>query len=159
MKELLQTYSLESIFTFIVLFALATKGCITFLEWALTKARILVKHVDEPAMLRKSIQMHESQIKEIRDSIKELTGKVDMLIDSDRDDIKAYITRQHHYFVYQKKWIDDYSLNCIEKRYSHYERQGGNSFMKDLMYEIRQLPKQPPAGTDQEYQDQVLKKH
>ena len=44
-------------------------------------------------------------------------------MNSDKDAIKAFITREHHYFCYQKKWIDDYSLDCIEKRYEHYKEE------------------------------------
>ena len=46
---------------------------------------------------------------------------IHLLIASDKDAIKAFITREHHYFVYQKGWIDDYSLDCVEQRYQHYE--------------------------------------
>jgi hypothetical protein len=74
----------------------------------------------------------------------ELEKKNDILIESDKDDIKAYITREYHYFVEEKKWIDKFSLDCIEKRYAHYVDEGGNSFILDLMNELRKLPKQPP---------------
>jgi hypothetical protein len=67
-----------------------------------------------------------------------------MLIESDKDDIKSFITKEHHYYVEQKKWIDKFSLDCIEKRYKHYKDEGGNSFIEDLMGELRKLPKQPP---------------
>lgn len=67
-----------------------------------------------------------------------------MLIDSDKDDIKSYITREHHYFCYQVGWIDDFSLDCLERRYQHYEDEGGNSFIAGFMNELRTLPKQPP---------------
>ena len=82
----------------------------------------------------------------MKDSIDILTTQVHNLILSDRDDIKAFITRQHHYFVYQKGWIDDYSLDCIQRRYSHYIEEGGNSFIEGLMREIRKLPKKHPSG-------------
>ena len=58
-----------------------------------------------------------------------------------KDDIKAWITEKHHYFCYKVGHIDDYNLDCIEKRYSHYRHEGGNSFVDDLMKEIRALPK------------------
>jgi hypothetical protein len=32
--------------------------------------------------------------------INELTKKIEMLIDSDKDDIKSFLTREHHYFCY-----------------------------------------------------------
>lgn len=67
-----------------------------------------------------------------------------MLIDSDKDAIKSYITKEHHYFCYQVGWIDDFSLDCLEKRYQHYEDQGGNSFIGGLMHDLRTLPNKNP---------------
>lgn len=61
--------------------------------------------------------------------LQDLSCKIDMLIDSDKDAIKSYITREHHYFCYQIGWIDDFSLDCLERRYQHYHEEGGNSFI------------------------------
>ena len=73
-----------------------------------------------------------------------MKDKIDMLIESDKDDIKAYITSKHHHFCYEQKWIDDFSLDCLERRYAHYTEEGGNSFIKSFMEELRSLPKSPP---------------
>jgi hypothetical protein len=86
----------------------------------------------------------EATVKDIADNMKDMSDKVNILMDSDKDDIKAWITKEHHYFCYQKGWIDDYSLDCLERRYAHYKEENGNSFIKDLVEEVRNLPKQPP---------------
>ena len=41
-------------------------------------------------------------------------------------------------------WIDDFSLDCLERRYQHYADEGGNSFIEGFMEELRALPKQDP---------------
>ena len=82
------------------------------------------------------------------ETLRILTDKINLLIDSDKDSIKSFITDRHHHFCYDKKWIDDYSLDCIEKRYKHYTDEGGNSFIHDLMKELRALPKQPPHNEE-----------
>lgn len=76
--------------------------------------------------------------------LKELSTKIDMLIDSDKDAIKSYITKEHHYYCYQLGWIDDFSLDCLERRYQHYTDYKGNSFISGLMEELRNLPNQNP---------------
>ena len=81
---------------------------------------------------------------ELNDYISNMMRKINILIDSDKDDIKSFITKEHHFYCYEKHWIDDYSLDCIERRYKHYQEENGNSFVADLMKEIRQLPKQEP---------------
>ena len=73
-----------------------------------------------------------------------------MLIDSDKDAIKAFITQRHHHYVYEKGWIDDYSLDCIERRYVHYNDQGGNSFIGNLMSELREIPRRPQSSMNTE---------
>lgn len=76
--------------------------------------------------------------------LKNLSAKIDLLIDSDKDDIKSYITREHHYFCYKLGYIDDFSLDCIEKRFKHYSDEGGNSFIENFMKDLRALPIQSP---------------
>ena len=76
--------------------------------------------------------------------LNKLSEKIDVLIASDRDDIRSFITKEHHYFCYEKGWIDNFSLECLENQYSHYVDEGGNSFIKAFMEELRRLPKQNP---------------
>lgn len=40
------------------------------------------------------------------------------------------MAEKHHFFVYKQGWIDDCSLNCLEKQYRHYQQEGSNSFIK-----------------------------
>ena len=74
-----------------------------------------------------------------------IANKVDLLIDSDKNDIKTWITEKHHYFCYEKKWIDDYSLEGIERRYKNYRDEQGNSYIGKLMQDLRALPNTPPT--------------
>ena len=66
-----------------------------------------------------------------------------MLVESDKESIKAYITERHHFFVQERKWIDYHSMDCLERRFAIYEKEHGNSFVEDLMNDLRQLPKMP----------------
>lgn len=157
MIELLQRYTLSDIIIFSILLVLAIKSLISLFDWAHDrlnkKLHKQTVKVDEKQLLEQRLQ-HGSQImftlqsnQEMTDNIlNDLSAKIDMLIDSDKDAIKSYITEKHHYFFYQQKWIDDFSLDCLERRYDHYEDQGGNSFIGSLMDDLRGLPKQPPAA-------------
>jgi hypothetical protein len=46
---------------------------------------------------------------------------LELLTNSDKDAIKSFITKEHHYFCYKLGYIDDYSMDAIERRYSHYK--------------------------------------
>ena len=154
MLTLLQRYSISEILIFIILLALAIKGVISFIDWTVEKIRKvfnkehnkidekrkIAEILDEDAQLIASLQQQQAETDKVLNS---LSTKIDMLIESDKDAIRAYITKEHHYFC-QQGWIDDFSLDCIERRFSHYEAEGGNSFIKAFMEDLRQLPNNNP---------------
>lgn len=152
MPELLKEFSLTEIITFIVLLAFAIKGIITFIDWAKNRLEQFFKEENMPEENAKALNDHiensnmriDEIVKQQNDMMNEilrLKVAIDLLIDSDKDSIKSWITMQHHHFCYDLKYIDDYSLDCIERRYAHYKDEGGNSFIGDLIKELRQLPK------------------
>lgn len=141
MLELLGMFSLTEVITFLVLLAGAMRGFISFWDWGIARARQAFKKESQREEQIKRIEDLETWKSGADDTLKELLAAVQLLTQSDRDDIKAWITEKHHYFCYDQTWIDDYSLDCIEKRFKHYEEEGGNSFVKDLMNDLRALPK------------------
>ena len=163
MKELLENFSIQEILMFIVLLAVAIKGAIGWYDWAKDRMNKKFEKTSEDNKekeeLRKDIDSLMESNKEILEKIDKITGKVNLLMDSDKDDIKAYITREHHYFCYTLGYIDDYNLDCIERRYSHYKEEGGNSFVADLMGEIRALPKKTIEVTPHEITSAIQKEN
>lgn len=153
MLNLLEHYSGTQILIFVVLLGLAIKSVVTFFDWAyvrlkqvfnketnqLTKEEELEQRLSHGSEIMHSLQQQQKETDQI---LKNLTQKINLLIDSDRDDIRSYITREHHYFCYTKGWIDDFSLDCLERRFQHYAQEGGNSFIQGFMNDLRKLPKQ-----------------
>ena len=144
MIEILSAYSISEILAFIVALALALKGTVSFWDWAAERLRKMFNKENQQEVDKQKIQTLFEQQEQLAKAVEKLTEKIDMLIDSDKDDIKSYITEKHHYYAYEKKWIDDYSLDCIERRFKHYKDEGGNSFIATLMEELKALPKQQP---------------
>lgn len=157
MINLLQRYSISEILIFIVLLALAIKGVITFIDWVhekikkafnkqqnkIDEKKKILDKLDQDGQLIASLQQQQAETDKI---LNVLSKKIDTLIKSDKDDIRAFITKEHHYFCYQKGWVDDFSLQCIENRYNNYVEEGGNSFIKGFMDQLRALPKQDPKN-------------
>ena len=152
MEELLNTYSVSEILIFAMMLFVAIKGVTDAYDWVkgkiskVTDRELQKRKKDKDIEIRFDVNSNDIQkiLKHLEDSDKKmetLTKSVQMLIDSDKDDIKAWITEQHHYFCYKLKAIDDYRLDTVEKRYSHYVAEGGNSFIETLMEEISRLPK------------------
>lgn len=93
----------------------------------------------------KEFQTFLKQQSEINDNLSALVKKVNILLESDKEDIKAYVTEKHHFYIHQG-WIDDFTLECIEKRFQCYKEEDGNSFVENLVNDLRKLPRQPPTN-------------
>ena len=157
MIELLQRFSLSNIIIFAVLLALAIKSLVSFFDWAyqrlkkvfdkqhdsLTDKEKLEQRLQKGSQIMGTLQQNQKETDKI---LQTLSEKMDMLVESDKDSIKTFITREHHYFCYKIGWIDDFSLDCIERRYQHYKDEGGNSFISHFMDDLRELPKMPPES-------------
>ena len=149
MLSLLSSYSLIEIITFIIVLAIAVKEVISYFDWGKNK---IDKEVGRRIQKSKSKDEFEERLKKYDEDISALkeqneiiSNNIQLLLASDRDDIKAWITSQHHYFCYELKYIDNFSRDCLEKRYGHYVEEGGNSFIENFMKELRTLPDSPPT--------------
>lgn len=144
MLELFKTYSIDEIVMFILLLALAIKGIVDLYDWFKKRFREPIEeemtHEEQKQEIIDRLNTHEGNILECKECLNKILDTINILIDSDKDDIKSWITEKHHYFCYEVKCIDDYSLQCIEARYKHYKDEKGNSFIDKLMDDIRALP-------------------
>lgn len=158
MEDLLVKYSLSEILIFIAVFAVAIKEVITFIDWGSNRLRKVYDKDNEITEGRKDIDKLEAEhekvaatFEKIDQTFEKINQRIDMLVESDKEDIKAYITEKHHFFVYKQGWVDDYSLECLERKFAIYRQENGNSFIEGLMDEVRALPKQPPEADVQKY--------
>lgn len=145
MKELLEAFSIDQILLFIVLLAAAFKGVVTFWDWLygwirskFDKNYINKKNTED--LHQKITEITEMTLKQ-QDQIDNLTKSLQCLIESDKDDIKSWIVEKHHHYCYEVGSVDYYILESIERRYDHYKKEGGNSYIGTLMEELRALPK------------------
>ena len=155
MLEFLETYSFSQIIIFIIFLAIAIKEGITLITWFkdffrkkfnddMKNTVATNKQNEQIDKIKEDIQILIDNQEKIFKEIELFKQQLEMIIESDKDDIKSWITEKHHFYCYERKWIDDYSMDCIEKRYRHYKDEGGNSFIEELMNELRSLPKTPP---------------
>lgn len=165
MEKLLMEYDISEVIIFTVILLFAVKEVVTFFDWANERLHKVYDKDYKSAETQNELQnkiddlnkFYEEKDKvdntfaEIDRTFKAINSRIDMLIESDKEDIKAYITEKHHLFVYQREWIDDYSMECLERRFAVYKQEHGNSFVEGLMNELRALPKQPPEEDAHKY--------
>lgn len=163
-EHFLTQYSISEIIIFIIVLFFAAKEFVLSFDWVKNRLRTyyrdetrcdeaheaLKEKINELSGLFDEKKRFEDAVERIWGMFDKIEGQIVMLIDSDREAIKAYITERHHFFVYERGWIDDYSLECLERRYKIYQEEDGNSFVEHLMEEIRALPKQPSTKIKEE---------
>ena len=100
--------------------------------------------------LKKDFDEHKKEHQEIKNDIQEIKeelvdnkNSIKRLVTSDRNDIKSWLVEKHHFFINQG-WIDDFSMDTVNRRFSDYVEEGGNSYAESLVNAIRDLPNQPP---------------
>ena len=150
MEELLARFDLTDIIIMLTLLIVGAEKLIKAIDWLRARFR---KSYDEENTLKEEVEdlnkfyeekkVVDEGFAKVNERIDKICDLVDMLVESDKESIKAYITERHHFFVQERKWIDYHSMDCLERRFSIYEREHGNSFVEDLMNDLRQLPKMP----------------
>lgn len=154
MAELLSQYTIPQIILFIAALIFIVKGVQDTIDFfknkynqkfnkdydAKTKEIRLEEFYEMAGEQHKEVMM---EMEKVSESVDHLSQRIDRLTESDMHDIKQFIVREYHYFVEQKKQIDDYSLDTILLRYADYKQEGGNSYIEMLIDEIKKLPKHP----------------
>lgn len=147
MIDLLSQYSISEILIFIVILALAFKGVVSFFDWL---SQRMEKHYFNKQEKKEGEDIQNEKINSVLASqqamleeINQIKSTLNLLVESDRDSIKSFITKEYKQYVEEQGWIDEYSLEILEKRFHTYELEGGNSFILQLMSEIRALPHKP----------------
>ena len=165
MLEFFENYSFSQILVFTIMLSVAVKGVTDFVEWIKTKYEkkfnkdhLALKKEDN---IEKYYEICQNQHKEVMGYNKRLEDKMDLiaktmrekverienqlvqLTESDMHDIKGWIVEKHHALI-KKGWIDDFTMDTLERRYSDYLAEDGNSYIAGLMTDLRSLPHFPP---------------
>lgn len=138
MLDLLKNFSIENIILFIILLAFAVKEGLSVIDWFKERMN---KNVINKNNLLATVEKHDKQIEQMKEFLEQMAKTLDILSKSDKDDIKSWIVEKHHYYCYERGYIDDQMMDCLERRYGHYLNEGGNSYIHTLMEELRKLPR------------------
>lgn len=96
--------------------------------------------------LQKRLENNENAITDVNQKLDTVNQHTMLLLDSDKEGIKTTITNAYYEAVH-KKYIEIYILQSLEALYEKYLAENGNTFIADLMKELRRLPHRPPGIT------------
>lgn len=101
---------------------------------------------NEMIELNNKMDLILSTLKLIEGRLKNAETRLDNLTESDMHDIKAWIVEQYHKFYTNQGWIDAFSAETIDKRYEDYVKEGGNSYVENLITQLHTLSMDPEQG-------------
>ena len=85
----------------------------------------------------------ENRIEKIDHKLSAMDEKTSLLIESDKEGIKSYITDKY-YKSLSDGYIEPHVLETLELRYKMYLQENGNTFVSGLMKYMRELPSTKP---------------
>ena len=136
MIQLFQHYTLEATIVLVFMLAVAIKQVFELVQFFKNKAESRFG----------TVQQHEQNLKAVADGmskmqqeLKIINDKVDNLIESDRDAIKSWIVMLYRKYKIDATDFDSMEMDLLERRYNHYKQQGGNSYIDNIMVELRQI--------------------
>lgn len=98
-----------------------------------------IKSLDE---IKNTLMIIDPKVKILEDKISKLESQINVLITSDVEYIRAYITDSYKKFVKELHHIDLMSLQNVESIYNRFLQETGSEdeFLSKLMRELRNLP-------------------
>lgn len=152
LSTLFATYSLESVIILIVMLLLVIKFVWELVVWFKDKLKggydrererneMNAEIMAEFQKLNSRLDTFKDRLDRIDDSNENTNRRLSFIEERQQENTKSFLIDAHHKFCYQLKAIDDINLQSIERRYMYYKAAGGNSFIDQLMQEIRALPR------------------
>lgn len=108
---------------------------------AVNKSR--TESTDSDNLLSDRIKSYETTIASMDSKLTIMDQKSTLLIESDKEGIKAYIVDKY-YQALEDGYINPHSMQTIELRYEKYLQENGNTYIRGLMEKLRVLPNEPP---------------
>ena len=130
--QLLTHYSLQFIIIFVFMLAIALKEGMELWKFFNDRGRRYIE--DESSTLQ-----YQKKVIQMENNLKKITENIDTLLGSDRDAIKSWIVMVYRNVKKNPQQLNDIEMDLLQRRYSHYQEEGGNSYADNLMDELRQM--------------------
>ena len=109
-------------------------------ERAVNKKMKAQNLAEELAKINNGIAAIHQKLEEQEERLDKIENRLSDLTVSDMHDIKGWITEQYFKFYEDLGYIDLQSAEVLEQRYADYKKEGGNSYIAQLMERMRTLP-------------------
>jgi len=152
LQVLFSQHSLEELIILVVIILLVIQGIWKMIEFFIDKYQIHTGKkidkiqwqqnlTDQLQNINDKMEGLSNQNKETHQRQDQLETTVSLLQERMQENTRSYLIDAHHKFCYQVGKIDDLNLQSLERRYLYYKSSGGDTFIDNLMEEVRLLPR------------------
>lgn len=144
MQQLLETYSVGEIVIFLVFLITALREFIGLIDFFKARGRLQLNREKEKEENSDSLRMLGEKIDKIENQLNSMSNQLRILTESDRDDIKSWLVEKYNYYnAFPARKLSTHTMDTIEKRYSHYKEEGGNSYIDNtILPGLREMAKE-----------------
>lgn len=136
MVQFFQHYTLEATIIFLFMFGTALKQGYELVQYFRNKT---FNHVDKIREQEETLEQVINNMQQQQKQLQSITDKIDELLVSDKDSIKSWIVMLYKQYKTDPSGLDSMQMDLLERRFSHYKKEGGNSYIDNLMQELREI--------------------
>lgn len=136
MVQFFQHYTLEATIIFLFMLGTALKQGYELVQYFRNKT---FSHVDKVREQEETLGQVIKNMQQQQKQLQSITDKIDELLASDKDSIKSWIVMLYKQYKKDPSGLDSIQMDLLERRFSHYKKQGGNSYIDNLMQELREI--------------------
>ena len=136
MVQFFQQYTLEATIIFLFMFGTALKQGYELVQYFRNKT---FNHIDKIREQEETLRQVIKNMQQQKKQLQSITDKIDELLVSDKDSIKSWIVMLYKQYKTDPSGLDSMQMDLLERRFSHYKKEGGNSYIDNLMQELREI--------------------
>ena len=151
-NNLLSSYSLQEITILTITLLFVAETFWKLVEFFYNKYQVHVgKKIDKREFeqrLKAAFEQLSLKVDELNEQNKQthlqqdqIEKKLALVQERMQENTRSFLIDAHHKFCYQYHKIDDLNLQSIERHYLYYKTAGGDTFVDNLVEEIRSLPR------------------
>lgn len=136
MVQFFQNYTIEATLVFLFMLGTALKQGFELVQYFRNKA---VDQVDRVRDREQEFTRALEQLATQNTELMKINEKIDQLLVSNEDSIKSWIVTLYKQRKKDPSGLDSMQMDLLERRFAHYKKLGGNSYVDNLMQELREI--------------------
>ena len=137
MEALLSTFGVGQIILFAFMLAVAIKEAIELFSFFHYKFEHRYKQKRTQDEGKENLEQIQHELSQLTVTVNKISEKIDVLQASDKDAIKSWVVMLYRKYKGNPAELDSMEMDLLERRFGHYTQEGGNSYVSELMEELR----------------------